>query len=91
MASFVVFDAAMYSDSTVDSATVGCFLDDQATLLPATSNTKPLIDHLVSGSCAQYESVHPTKSILLVPCRPRVNEKCAVAFRYLRTRLSDSR
>ena len=52
IASFVAFDVAMYSDSTVDSATVGCFFDDHATLLPAMSKINPPIDHLVSGSWA---------------------------------------
>ena len=73
IASFAAFDAAIYSDSTVDNAMVGCFFDDQATLLPVTSNTKPPIDHLVSGSCAQSESVQPTRSTLFMPCCPRIN------------------
>ena len=73
MASLVMFEAAMYLDSTVDNAMVGCFFDDQATLLPATSNTKLPIDHLMSGSCAQSKSVQPTKSTLFAPCHLRIS------------------
>ena len=61
MASFVAFDAAIYSNSTVDNAMVDCFFDDQATLLLAISNMKLLIDHLMSGSYTQSEPVQPTR------------------------------
>ena len=49
MASLVAFEAAIYSDSAVESATVGCFLEDQETIPPATLKTNPPIDLLESG------------------------------------------
>src|ERR1700731_4601943 len=61
-ASLVAFAEAIYSASTVDRATVGCFFDDQETVLPATSKMKPAIERQSSASCAQSESVHPTRS-----------------------------
>ena len=86
MASFVTFDVAMYSASMVERATIGCFFDDQANLLPAMSNTKSPIDFCVSLSCAQSELVHPIKSTLSVPFHLRISTKCAVPFKYLKTR-----
>ena len=77
MASLVAFEAATYSDSAVESATVGCFLEDQETIPPATLKTNPPIDLLESGSWAQSESVHPTRSTAS-PERPNVSPKCAV-------------
>ena len=38
IASLVAFADAMYSDSTVETDTVGCFFDDQLMELPATSS-----------------------------------------------------
>ena len=43
-ASLVAFAEAMYSASTEEVVTVGCFFEDQVTELPATSKTKPLVD-----------------------------------------------
>ena len=80
MASLVAFEAAIYSDSAVESATVGCFLEDQETIPPATLKTNPPIDLLESGSWAQSESVHPTGSTAS-PEWPNVSPKCAVPLR----------
>src|SRR4051794_18970287 len=82
MASLVAFEAAMYSASTVDNATVGSFFDNQEIELPAMSKMKPPIDCLVSTSCAQSESVHPTR-LTPLPGPPKVSPKCTVPFKYL--------
>src|ERR1700730_5605090 len=58
MASFAVFAEAMYSALTVESATVGCFFEDQETVPPVTSKTNPATERRSSKSCAQSESVH---------------------------------
>ena len=80
MASLVAFEAAIYLDSAVESMMVGCFLEDQETIPPATLKTNPPIDLLESRSWAQSESVHPTRSTAS-PERPNVSLKCAVPLR----------
>src|SRR4051794_29314757 len=82
MASLVAFEATMYSASMVDNAMVGCFFDDQEIEPPAMSKTKPPIDHLISTSCTQSESVHPTRS-MPSPGPPKVSPKCTMPFKYL--------
>jgi len=61
-ASLVAFADAIYSASTDDIATVGCFLDDHDMTSPPTSKANPLVDQRSSGSWAQFESVQPTRS-----------------------------
>jgi hypothetical protein len=53
----VASDAAIYSVSHVDSATIGCLLDPQAMGAPAPRNRYPLVDLQVDVSPAQSESV----------------------------------
>ena len=84
MASRVACDAAMYSASIVECATVGCFLDDHEMCLPAISKVNPLTERRVSRSWAQSESVHSTRSVVpsvpwLLPSR---SLKCAVPLRF---------
>ncbi|GLB44847.1 hypothetical protein LshimejAT787_1801840 [Lyophyllum shimeji] len=81
----------MYSASTVDSATVGCFFADQETEPPATSKTKPPTEHRESGSCAQFESVQPTRSVESLPFLPSTSPKLAVPVKWRRTRFAASR
>jgi hypothetical protein len=50
-------EAATYSASHVDSATIGCLLDPQAMGAPAPRNRYPLVDLQVDISPAQSESV----------------------------------
>ena len=50
-------EAATYSASHVDSATIGCLLDPQAMGAPAPKNKYPLIDLQVDVSPTQSESV----------------------------------
>ena len=90
IASFAAFDAAIYSASTVERATVGCFLDDHETGLPAIVKTNPPTERLESLSWAQSESVHLTNSNgSLRP--PRVSMKSAVPFKYLKTHFTASK
>jgi hypothetical protein len=50
-------EAAIYSASHVDSATIGCLLDSQAMGIPAPRNRYPLVDLQVDVSPAQSKSV----------------------------------
>ena len=50
MASLVAFAGATHLASTEEVATVGCFLEDQVTELPAISKIKPLVDLCVRFS-----------------------------------------
>jgi hypothetical protein len=50
-------EAATYSASHVDSATISCLLDPQAMGAPALRNRYPLIDLQIDISPAQSESV----------------------------------
>jgi hypothetical protein len=50
-------EAATYSASHVNSATIGCLLDFQAMGTPAPRNRYPLVDLQVDISPAQSESV----------------------------------
>jgi hypothetical protein len=50
-------EAAIYSTSHVDSATISCLLDPQAIGVPAPRNRYPFIDLQVDVSSAQFESV----------------------------------
>ena len=81
MASLVAFADATYSASTVEVATVDCFLDDQETVLPSMSNANPLTDHLESGSCPQLASLQPTRLILPSFWLPNMSCKSAVPFK----------
>ena len=53
----VTSEAAIYSASHVNSATIGCLLDPQAMGIPALRNRYPLIDLQIDISPAQSESV----------------------------------
>ena len=57
IASRVALEAATYSASHVNSATIGCLLDSQAMGPPESRNRYPLVDLQVDISPAQSESV----------------------------------
>jgi hypothetical protein len=57
VASRAASEAAMYSASHVDKATIGCLLDPQAMGVPAPKNRYPLVDLQVDVSPGQSESV----------------------------------
>jgi hypothetical protein len=52
IASFVAWFAAIYSASTVDNATVGCFLDCQVIAAPLSKKMYPVTD-LLAGYKSQ--------------------------------------
>ena len=56
VASRAASEAAMYSASHVDRATIDCLLDPQAIGAPAPRNRYPLVDLPVDVSSAQSES-----------------------------------
>lgn len=66
IASLLAFDAAMYLALTIDSMIVGCFFADYDMDPPAMLNTNLLIEWHESIFCAQFESVQPTRLILLL-------------------------
>jgi hypothetical protein len=57
VASRATSEAATYSASHVNSATIGCLLDSQAMGAPAPRNRYPLVDLQVDVSPTQSESV----------------------------------
>jgi hypothetical protein len=57
IASRVISEAATYSASHIDRATMGCLLDPQAMSASAPRNRYPLVDLQVDISPAQSESV----------------------------------
>ena len=59
MASRAASEAAIYSASHVDKATIGCLLDPQAIGPPLPVNRYPLVNLQVVVSPAQSESVYP--------------------------------
>jgi len=81
MASFVAFVTAIYSASTVDNTTVGCFFADQEMEPPAILKKKLLMDRCESASCAQLESVQPTRLMDSLPLHLSVNPRSAVPFK----------
>jgi len=81
MALFVVFITTIYSASTVNNATVSCFSADQEMEPPVISKKKPPMDQRESGSCAQLESVEPTRSTDSLPLHLSVNLRSAVPFK----------
>jgi len=73
MASFVAFADAIYSVSTDDVATVGCFFEDKA--------IEPPIDLQLSKSWTQLESVYLTRLKEFSSQYSKTKLKSAVPFR----------
>jgi len=81
MASFVVLKDAIYSASTKEVVTVGCYFDNNKTELPVISNRKLPMEHLLFESCTQFESVHPTKLVALNLEQSKTNFRSRVLFK----------
>ena len=84
-ASWVAKHSAMYSDSEVDRATVGCFLLVQLVAPPDITNTFPEVDRRSSESKAQSASEEPSTS---TPVSWYCRRSLAVPFKYRKTRLT---
>ena len=78
-------DKAMYSDSAVDNATVGCLLDFHETGTPPIVNRWTVVDLRESRLPAQSASEYPTRVSLL---GLNNNPWFSAPFRYLRIRLT---
>jgi hypothetical protein len=69
-------EAAMYSASHINKATIGCLLDPQTISLSLPVNKYPLIDLQVVISPAQSESVYPlmwhssSSEVVRINCNP---------------------
>ncbi|KAK2456386.1 hypothetical protein QL285_003757 [Trifolium repens] len=81
-ASFAALEAAIYSASVVESATVSCFELFQLTAPPFRKNTKPDCDLKSSLSVWKLASMYPTTASSSSP--PYTKNVSLVLLKYLR-------
>jgi len=81
IASFITLAKTIYSTSTKEVVTVGCFFEEEETESLSMSKINSLTKQQSSRSWAQLELVYPTKSKLSFVYLPKTKPKFIVPLR----------